>query len=313
MNKIIKKQLAFTLIELLVVIAIIGVLSALIVVGMSSTTEKANVARGQVFFNSLKNSMLTNMISEWKLNEVTGSGPPYGTIDSWKINNGTLGDGTCAQGEGACPAFVLDTSGQCASGGCYQFDGTADYIAFSPNTDLNFGTGDFTLAAWFKTDRTTRQHFMGFGSDSTQPNLQFDMNDGGYGLWVYINSSGATTTRTTSSYYDNKWHYIVFLRNAGVLKLYADGTLKDSYIYAGAVDLSSLNYRLGRAGTSSQYFKGFLDDVRIFNAATSLSQIQQNYFIGINKLFAKKQITQTDYQQRLASLRQSVGAGESNY
>jgi prepilin-type N-terminal cleavage/methylation domain-containing protein len=62
---------AFTLIELLVVIAIIGILSALIIVGMSSTTQKATIAKAQVFSNSLRNSLMNNLISEWKFN---GSG-----------------------------------------------------------------------------------------------------------------------------------------------------------------------------------------------------------------------------------------------
>jgi prepilin-type N-terminal cleavage/methylation domain-containing protein len=54
MNELIKK--AFTLIELLVVIAIIGILSGLIVVSMGGVTQKANIAKAQVFSNSLKNA-----------------------------------------------------------------------------------------------------------------------------------------------------------------------------------------------------------------------------------------------------------------
>ena len=49
MHKI--KQLAFTLIELLVVIAVIGILSGLIVVSMSGVTNKATIAKAQVFSN----------------------------------------------------------------------------------------------------------------------------------------------------------------------------------------------------------------------------------------------------------------------
>ena len=52
MNKFIKQ--AFTLIELLVVIAIIGILSGLIVVSMSGVTQKATIAKAQVFSNSLR-------------------------------------------------------------------------------------------------------------------------------------------------------------------------------------------------------------------------------------------------------------------
>ncbi|MDD5569203.1 MAG: prepilin-type N-terminal cleavage/methylation domain-containing protein [Candidatus Pacebacteria bacterium] len=40
---------AFTLIELLVVIAIIGILSGLIIVGMSGATQKATIAKRRLF------------------------------------------------------------------------------------------------------------------------------------------------------------------------------------------------------------------------------------------------------------------------
>jgi prepilin-type N-terminal cleavage/methylation domain-containing protein len=40
---------SFTLIEILVVIVVIGVLSAFILVGMSSITSSANIAKSQAF------------------------------------------------------------------------------------------------------------------------------------------------------------------------------------------------------------------------------------------------------------------------
>jgi prepilin-type N-terminal cleavage/methylation domain-containing protein len=53
-------SIAFTLIELLVVIAIIGILSGLIVVTMNGVTQKANIAKAQVFSNSLRNALMLN-------------------------------------------------------------------------------------------------------------------------------------------------------------------------------------------------------------------------------------------------------------
>jgi prepilin-type N-terminal cleavage/methylation domain-containing protein len=63
MNKLLRQ--AFTLIELLVVIAIIGILSGLIVVSMSGVTQKANIAKAQVFSNSLRNSLMLIIVGEW--------------------------------------------------------------------------------------------------------------------------------------------------------------------------------------------------------------------------------------------------------
>jgi len=85
MNKLLKQ--AFTLIELLVVIAIIGILSGLIVVSMGNMNQKATIAKAQVFSNSLRNSLMANIVSEWKMDE--GSGATVN--DTWGgLNNSTL-------------------------------------------------------------------------------------------------------------------------------------------------------------------------------------------------------------------------------
>ena len=61
------KRTAFTLIELLVVIAIIGILSGLIIVSVSGAAQKATIAKAQIFSNSLRNSLMMNMVAEFKL------------------------------------------------------------------------------------------------------------------------------------------------------------------------------------------------------------------------------------------------------
>ncbi len=78
---------SFTLIEILVVIVVIGVLSAFILVGMSSISSKANIAKSQVFINSIDNSLLTSRVAYWKLDEGAGTT----TSDSWGVSLGTLG------------------------------------------------------------------------------------------------------------------------------------------------------------------------------------------------------------------------------
>jgi prepilin-type N-terminal cleavage/methylation domain-containing protein len=103
MHKLLKQ--AFTLIELLVVIAIIGILSGLIVVSMSGVTQKATIAKAQVFSNSLRNSLMLNLISEWKLDGNAN--------DSWSGgNNGTW----YGSEEGTNTSANYRPSDECVSG-----------------------------------------------------------------------------------------------------------------------------------------------------------------------------------------------------
>jgi len=54
---------SFTLIEILVVIVVIGILSAFVLVGMSSITSSANIAKVQAFINSMDNAIIRKSIS----------------------------------------------------------------------------------------------------------------------------------------------------------------------------------------------------------------------------------------------------------
>jgi hypothetical protein len=49
-----------------------------------------------------------------------------------------------------------------------------------------------------------------------------------------------------------------------------------------------------------QFFDGSVDEARIYNTALTASQIQSQYYVGLNKLLAKGLIDETEYQQRLA-------------
>ena len=53
-----KNQIAFTLIELLVVIAIIGILSGLIIVGMSNATNSANDAKRKANIETIRKALM---------------------------------------------------------------------------------------------------------------------------------------------------------------------------------------------------------------------------------------------------------------
>ncbi|MFA5013361.1 MAG: LamG domain-containing protein, partial [Candidatus Paceibacterota bacterium] len=116
-------------------------------------------------------------------------------------------------------------------------------------------------------------------------------------LYVYGTNAIGTTSIT-----NNAWHYLAGTSDGTTTKIYVDGVSENSavptfstYTYNGA--------RIGKNNAVAAYFfNGTIDDVRVFDVAMPTSQIQQDYFAGLNKLFAKNQITQTDYQQRLAEL-----------
>ena len=285
------KNKSFTIIELLITIVIIGILAGIIIVSTTSSITKANFAKAKAFSSNIQNSMLLNLVSEWTFDEPEEPGRI--TKDSWGSNHGTVSGAT----------YKDKDSGECVFGGCYSFDGDDDYIDCGKNSIFNFKTSNFLFSTWFKTNNSTkRQYLMGFGGISS-PNLQFDMNDEGYGLWVYWNGGGSPRARTTINYGDNKWHFMVFMRNFNTFSLIIDNT-KITENYTSSIDLSELNFILGRGGSSGEYFNGLIDDTRIYNEAMSNSKIKQNYIIGMSSLLEKGLLSKQEYDQRIESLAQ---------
>ncbi|MCK9446367.1 prepilin-type N-terminal cleavage/methylation domain-containing protein [bacterium] len=292
MNKLIRK--AFTLIELLVVIAIIGILSGLIVVSMSGVTDKANIAKAQVFSNSLRNSLMLNLISEWKLDEIIGTASPYTTPDSWSGGNtGTL------YGTGGTQVFPQLQNSNCVSNKCFLFDGTDDYVDFGNAINLKSPQG--TMNYWlYLTDLTTGRGVIHIyeigGSDYLRnyinPNGQIDL--------VIEDENVSCVNVVSNALPLNKWTNITWVQDGISIKLYINGQLS---ILAGTNSgvwwtnhLSILTTRLGLSWT---YFKGSIDEIRMYNAAMQTSQIKEQYYAGLNSLLANGSISARDYLLRL--------------
>jgi len=291
-----KKQFAFTLIELLVVIAIIGILSALIIVGMNSTTQKATIAKTQVFSNSLRNSLMGNLVSEWRLDN--GSGTT--ATDSWSGGNtGTLtgfADTTAGYGDTHTSGWM--SSSNCISGACLKFDGTDDYVNCGNGPSLDITTA-ITLSAWVKTVNSATVQMIAEKAPSPYSNGYNILSSSGQLQGrIYPNSISSTAVLSNGI-----WHYVVMSNQiiTNGWNLYFDGVNVAQQNGVAILTNAEMFYIGARASTQIP-FTGLIDEVRIFNAAMSTSQIQQNYFAGINKLLVKNLITTSDYNQRLVEL-----------
>lgn len=302
---------AFTLIELLVVIAIIGILSGLIVVGMSSMTNNANLAKAQVFSNSLRNSLMGNIAAEWKFDGPTadgGTATANDVLDTWsKINNGTIGG-----------APVVKTGSSCVNGDCLQFDGVDDYVDFGNDSSLSMGAGDATVSFWVKFDNavasaTETLIFCGGDNDAIGHAGYLIKRDLGTSR-LYGNFNNSTVTRASGnlsaagSLISGTWYniVIVFTRSSN-MQAYINGMQQVGYSVnisgkTGSIT-NSQSYRIGTWGTSGLYlFPGKMDEIRVYNAAMPISQIKDYYYAGLNNLFANGGLTNEEYLARMGEV-----------
>jgi hypothetical protein len=66
----------------------------------------------------------------------------------------------------------------------------------------------------------------------------------------------------------------------------------------------SVRFRVG-VYDAAAYFSGMVDDVRVFNTIIPTSQIQEQYYTGLNKLLNNGGITKEEYLSRVLDLNNS--------
>jgi len=299
MHKLLKQ--AFTLIELLVVIAIVGILSGLIVVSMSGVTQKANIAKLQVFSNSLKNSLMLNLISEWKFDELTTAIDSTTIRDSWSGgNNGILDTNILV----ADTADKVRTESSCVSGKCLYFDGVDDYVSVTDNASLNVTTA-LSIEIWINRIAVSAGPASLLRRDSSDT---YAISTGGAGtttVRLRFKDSASTHHYGTLNYVSTgQWNHIVGSYDGRYIRFYINGIIVSTDDIGAFTIVAGLgNLIIGRDdAVSGRFFNGLIDGVRIYNAAVPLSKIKENYYAGLNSLLAKREITKQDYQKRIGEL-----------
>jgi len=123
-----------------------------------------------------------------------------------------------------------------------------------------------------------------------------------------LGSPSDAITDNTILLRDGKWHNVLAERNNNFIKIYIDGKYINQKNTTTIFDVNTnLSANIGAMyfttdSVFNQFFNGSIDDVRIYNAALSSSQIRQNYIAGLNLLLGKGLISGEEYNLRIENL-----------
>jgi hypothetical protein len=210
----------------------------------------------------------------------TKSYPRSGTV--WRDLSGNNNSGSLVNG----PIFSS------ANGGSIVFDGVDDYTDCGSSSLLNFGTGNFTLCAWFKTNTSVRRTILS----------RFDYNNTGTierGYYTDILATGKIRTgfETNGNNYritdsnttvnTNTYFFVTTTRtNETTANVYINGIFETSNTLVlgtpSNIDVVTAPLTIGRrvdyqTPTFSNYFIGNIPIIQMYNRALSAQEVQQNY------------------------------------
>lgn len=100
-------------------------------------------------------------------------------------------------------------------------------------------------------------------------------------IYMYDGASATVIDSSNSTFLDDAPHHVAYVRNGGTATLYVDGVVEGSgactYAFAGT-NLWSVGTEYDSGPTATDFFKGSIDDIRIWNAVRSVDTLQAHMF-----------------------------------
>lgn len=165
-----------------------------------------------------------------------------------------------------------------------SFNGISDRVVVPDSGSLDFGTGDFSISLWARTDgyvsKGSRWNCLVSKGLITKGTNPF------YGMYIEEDSNKVYFAVGNDGYYgrsnlalnDGSFHHIVGLRDSGVVYLYVDGVLQSTSNGSAVNITNGVDFIIGADTLGSQrYFGGVIDQVKVFNKALSASEVRYLY------------------------------------
>jgi hypothetical protein len=120
-------------------------------------------------------------------------------------------------------------------------------------------------------------------TDMADPYYQYGLELGGDGrLRFYIGSAtGLLAAAMDTSLVLNQWSHVGIVFNGAEVRFYVNGTLVTTKPMAGTITARDSDLYIGADANPWQYFKGMLDDVRVYNRSRTAADVQADMNTGL--------------------------------
>ncbi len=170
------------------------------------------------------------------------------------------------------------------------FDGVDDYAVLDSAGSLASSFEmDLTIEFWFKTAGGSAMTFLSNGSGRMEPN---DVNRNGWSIelaadnTIHVKNDSTDFTAVSTNFADDNWHHFALVVNRlSNATAYIDGvqqnSLPASNFYGFGAPKMAIGARFVTNGTVDsydRYFNGIIDEVRIWNSARLLDNLELEMF-----------------------------------
>ncbi|KPA16142.1 secreted protein containing Laminin G, subdomain 2 [Candidatus Magnetomorum sp. HK-1] len=225
---------------------------------------------GKIYAKKGNSSLRQDIIFNWRLDERTGDhiDDAIGFCDATAYSNLTVVPGKLGMAK--------------------VFDGQTNYIQENNNTDLDFGTDNFSVSFWMKAERPS-----GWSAIMSKANDWIESKDvcgwlfgnrdsGSDTLEFRINSCGQDKEHRIThaeNVFNNEWHHIVGIRDGETIKLFVDGVLKDTaYNVSQSVHVDE-PFLIGSV-INKYFYSGVIDEVVMWKKPLTVDEVSDLFNQG---------------------------------
>ena len=170
-----------------------------------------------------------------------------------------------------------------------KFNGTGDNIVVPVSSILTKAALAYTVEVWIKPE-VDNDYWTGVvGKAGRNYNFwlgQSNDPDGGY-VHHRFHTTASTNDNCPNAYLIpmNEWSHVVLTNDGSTCKTYINSETKAQRTFAATLISDSTSLNIGRSldGNNSNYFKGIIDEVRIYEKALASAEIEQRYAEGAAK------------------------------
>lgn len=162
-----------------------------------------------------------------------------------------------------------------------SFDGTDDYMEADDDSSLDL-TGQITVSAWVKPDFTSQNRRIVTKGQGTSSYYSYSItarDSGKFKTWFRGADNSWHELEGMTTYSSGTWYFITMSYDGSQLKLYVNGK-EDNTPVSVSTAIQPTDGKLYIGQNGGEFFKGLIDDVRVYNYTRTAEQIMEDYNYG---------------------------------
>lgn len=208
----------------------------------------------------------------------TASAQNPGPVAMWGFDDGGGTTASDSSGNGNTATLVNGLTWAAGKNGtAVNLDGTNDYLTVPNSSSINVSGNALALSMWIKPGSVSGDSVV-FGkfwnTTMSSPYYQYGIELAGGRPTLYIGTSGGLKGAGMDAALPlNSWSHLAIVFDGSQVRFYLNGAVSTTKPLAAVLTARSTPLRLGADADTWQFFKGALDDVRLYNRTTTAAEV----------------------------------------